>query len=132
MHLWYRAHRNENWPNDVDYVDCAFDALKEPMSPTEAKRIMRFFNHVPCFLGENEWIPFPKRHHIYYDFIEETEAYKEAKPVIEEIIKQNLGERYGRRGACNTIWPQRKQLLMEHYGIEWFTPKELNPGVCFD
>ena len=93
---------------------------------------MRFFDHVPCFLSENEWIPFPKRHHIYYDFIEETEAYKEAKPVIEEIIKQNLGERYGRRGACNTIWPQRKQLLMEHYGIEWFTPKELNPAVCFD
>ena len=132
MLQWYREHRNENWPNDVDYVDCAFDALKEPVAPTVAKRIMRVFNHVPCFLSENEWIPFPKRHHIYYDFIEETEAYKEAKPVIEEIIKQNLGERYGRRGACNTIWPQRKQLLMERYGIEWFTPKELNPAVCFD
>ena len=21
---------------------------------------------------------------------------------------------------------------MERYGIEWFTPKELNPAVCFD
>lgn len=130
MRQWYREHRQEDWPNDVDYVDSAFDALTEPRR--SKKRVMRIFDRVPCFLQGGEWIPFPKRQYFYYDFIEETEEYKAAKPIIEEILKQSLGEKYGWRGACNMLWPKRKQLLMERYGIEWFTPKELNPEVCFD
>lgn len=132
MFRWYQDHRSKEWPGNTVYMDRIFETLTQPKAPTLQKRLVRIFNRIPCFLCDSEWVAFPKRHHIYYDFIEETEVYQEAKPIIEEMIKQNLGEQCGRRGACNAIWSLRKQLLMEHYGIEWFTPAELNPGVCFD
>lgn len=93
---------------------------------------MRFINNIPCFLCEGEWVAFPKRHFVYYDFIEETEAYKEAEPIVEEIIKEKLGVRYRSFGSCHTIWELKKQLLMKHYDIEWFSPEELNPEDDFD
>ena len=68
----------------------------------------------------------------YYDFVEETAAYKEAAPVVEEIIKKNLGELYGCFGSCHRIWQQREQLLWDMYGIEWLSPATLNRAVCFD
>jgi hypothetical protein len=132
MFRWYQDHRSKEWPGDTVYMDRIFETLTQPKAPTLQKRLVRIFNRIPCFLCDSEWVAFPKRHHIYYDFIEETEVYQEAKPIIEEMIKQNIGEQYGRLGARNAIWSLRKQLLMEHYGIEWFTPAELNPGVCFD
>ena len=65
-------------------------------------------------------------------FVEETAVYKEVEPIIEELIKERLGELYDHMGACHAIWYHRKRLLMEKYGIEWFTPVELNPEVIFD
>ena len=132
MMQWYQEHRNEEWPGDVDNMDCVFQAVKNPDTPVEEHRVIKYLGRTPCFLCEGEWISFPKRGHLYYDFVEETSAYKEAMPIIEEIIKENLGEMYGCFGSCHTIWHQQKQLLMEIYGIEWFSPDELNRHVCFD
>ena len=69
---------------------------------------------------------------MYYDFVEDTAAYKEVEPIVEATIMEILGERYDYFGACHAIWHHRKRLLMEKYGIEWFTPAELNPEVKFD
>lgn len=132
MTQWYHEHRNEEWPGGVGNMDAVFRALIQPDIPIEERRIVKFVDWIPCFLHEGEWVSFPMRDHLYYDFVEETESYKKAVPIIEEIIKENLGELYGCFGSCHTIWRQRKQLLMEKYGIEWFSPSELNRGVCFD
>ena len=132
MIQWYHEHRNEAWPGGAGNMDAVFRALIQPDLPIEERRIVKFVDWTPCFLHEGEWVSFPKRDHLYYDFVEETEAYKKAVPVIEEIIKENLGEMYGCFGSCHTIWRQRKQLLMEKYGIEWFSPSELNRNVDFD
>ena len=132
MTQWYHEHRNEAWPGGVGNMDAVFQALIQPDIPIEERRIVKFVDWIPCFLHEGEWVSFPMRDHLYYDFMEETEAYKKAVPVIEGIIKENLGELYGCFGSCHAIWRQRKQLLMEKYGIEWFSPSELNRGVCFD
>lgn len=132
MLQWYQGHRNEEWPGGVENMDRVFQSMTQPDSPIEERRTVKFLDWTPCFFHEGEWIPFPMRDHIYYDFIEETEAYKEAVPVIEEIIKENLGELYGCFGSCHTIWRKRKQLLVERYGIEWFSPAELNRDVDFD
>jgi hypothetical protein len=35
-------------------------------------------------------------------------------------------------GAVHTYWRLKKQFLLEHYGIRWKTPAELNPNVAFD
>lgn len=132
MLQWYRDRRNGEWPGDVSHIDFAFRWVTEPPSSDSANREIKFVGYVPYYLHNGEWLPFPKQHHIYYDFVEKTAAYQEAEPVIEEIIKHNLGEMYGAFGSCHAIWYQRKKLLMERYGIEWFSPVELNPGVCFD
>ena len=132
MMQWYQEHRNEEWPGDVSNMDRVFRSLEQPEPSVTEKRGIKYIDCVPYFLYKDEWRPLPKRGDLYYDFVEETSAYKEAMPIIEEIIKENLGDLYGCFGSCHAIWHQRKQLLMEMYGIEWFSPAELNRYACFD
>ena len=129
---WYQEHRNPQWPGGVEIMDQIFRSLPLANVPVRGKRVVKFLEKIPCFLCEGEWITFPKRGKLYYDFVEDTAAYKEVIPVIEELIKARLGELYDQFGACHAIWYHRKRLLMEQYGIEWFTPVELNPDVIFD
>ena len=129
---WYQDHRNEEWPGGVEQIDQVFQLLTIPNISVKEKRVVKYFEEVPCFLCEGEWVSFPKKGHLYYDFVEETAAYKEAAPVVEEIIKKNLGELYGCFGSCHRIWQQREQLLWDMYGIEWLSPATLNRAVCFD
>lgn len=132
MLQWYREHRNEAWPGGAGNMDAVFRVLTQPDIPINERRIVKYLDQTPCFLYEGEWVSFPVRDHLYYDFVEETEAYKEAVPVVEEIIKENMGELYGCFGSCHTIWRQKKQLLMEKHSLEWFSPAELNRDVDFD
>ena len=132
MLQWYQEHRHEDWPGGVANMDRIFVVAQLGELPLIAKRVMRFIEGVPCYLEGYEWVPFPKQHFSYCDVIEETKAYKEAKPVIEEMIRKNMGRRYKMRGACYEIWHQRKELLEELYGIEWFSPAELNRNTRFD
>jgi hypothetical protein len=36
------------------------------------------------------------------------------------------------RGLCHRTWARIKELLRERHGIEWRSPRELNPWVIFD
>ena len=132
MLQWYQEHRDEGWPGSADYMDRIFCAAVQPGTLAGGKRIVKYFDDIPCFLCEGEWVSFPVRNGIFFDYIEETEAYKEVASVIEEVIKADLGEVYGGFGSCRAIWRERKRLLLEEYGIEWFSPAELNRMVCFD
>lgn len=134
MMQWYQEHRNPEWPGSVENMDHIFQSLTLSNIPVRGNRVVKFLKQIPCFLYEDEWISFPQRGplHLYYDFVEETAVYKEVEPIIEELIKERLGELYDHMGACHAIWYHRKRLLMEKYGIEWFTPVELNPEVIFD
>lgn len=132
MLRWYQEHRNEDWPGGVSNMDYIFQNLKHPDIPMKNRRIVRYLENKPCFLCEGEWVPLPMQGDMYFDFVEETAEYKEAEPIIEEIIKENLGQRYHSFGSCHEIWRLRKQLLMEKYGIEWLSPAELNRDVDFD
>ena len=129
MMQWYQEHRNPEWSGGVANMDHIFQALTLSNIPVRGNRVVKFLKQIPCFLYEDEWISFPQRGplHLYYDFVEETAVYKEVEPIIEELIKERLGELYDHMGACHAIWYHRKRLLMEKYGIEWFTPVELNP-----
>lgn len=129
---WYWERRNPQWPGGVANMDHIFQSLTLTNVPIRGNRVVKFLKQVPCFLHEGEWVSFPKRRNLYYDFVEETAVYKEVEPIIEELIKERLGELYDHIGACHAIWYHRKRLLMEKYGIEWFTPAELNLGVDFD
>ena len=65
----------------------------------------------------------------------------ELETKIDKRLKDNrdkqLGQvvfypREGRRGFCFLYWGIKKEILKEDYGIDWKTPKELNPLVFFD
>ena len=134
MMQWYQEHRNPQWPGGVANVDHIFRSLTLTNIPVRGNRVVKFLKQVPYFLYEGEWISFPQRGQLclYYDFVEETAVYKEVAPIVDALLKEKLGQRYYGRGSNYVVWPQRKRLLMEMYGIEWYSPIELNPGVDFE
>lgn len=132
MMQWYQEHRNPEWPGGVENMDHIFQSLTLSNVPVRGNRVVKYVYEAPYFLFDGKWITFPKRGDLYYDFVEDTAVYKEVEPIVEAMIMEILGERYDYFGACHAIWHHQKRLLMEKYGIEWFTPAELNPGVDFD
>lgn len=39
---------------------------------------------------------------------------------------------HGGLGFCRVYWLRKKQILWEHFGIEWRSPADLNPFVLFE
>jgi hypothetical protein len=37
-----------------------------------------------------------------------------------------------RMGRCHGIWSRTKKIMKEEHGIDWYSPREMNPGVRFD
>ncbi len=35
-------------------------------------------------------------------------------------------------GFCHGYWNCKKKILKDDYGIDWKTPDEMNPEICFD
>lgn len=63
----------------------------------------------------------------------------EDDPEIAKVIQQAEQEteeavRSCKRGMgfCHLVWNTKQQILKEKYGIEWFTPVEMNPAIIFD
>ncbi len=38
----------------------------------------------------------------------------------------------GESGYCHLVWSVQKRILKERHGIDWKTPKEMNPSVRYD
>lgn len=114
----------------------ALRSMKRSNNYIAKNRGLLFIANVPHFHYNGEWICFPsKKHGVFYDFydyIEETEIYKKAEPIIEELIKNELGDIYGTFGSCHEIWEMKKQLFLERYDVEWYSPAELNITWNYD
>lgn len=97
----------------------------------------------------------PMRGGIYYDPVEDTDAYKAVAYEVDQQTKTEMIEaRYPdfatrtdfegmtidsiynshvvRFGICHKYWRIKKAILLEDYNIEWRTPAEMNPQICFD
>lgn len=66
-----------------------------------------------------------------YDPIEDDEMYQRIELDVERKLNAELGDARG-LGYCHRYWRVKKRKLKEEYGIEWKTPTEMNPLVCFD
>lgn len=73
---------------------------------------------------------------VYYD-------PQEREPCTGEIIRRageeavkSLEERFpgmkGNPGYCRSLWIEKKNILLQKYGIDWKSPADLNPGIRFD
>lgn len=66
--------------------------------------------------------------------LKEQQLPREIEKEVDARAKQLATEQHGsiRLGYCHTFWSIKKKILMEDYGIDWQTPADLNPEVCFD
>ena len=51
---------------------------------------------------------------------------------VDSILEEEFKDVPPQMGLCYIVWARKKQLLKEMYNIDWKTPAELNPGICFD
>lgn len=51
---------------------------------------------------------------------------------LENKIEETLKEKRKSLGYCHQYWSAKKKILLEDYGIVWYSPAECNPGVLYD
>lgn len=68
------------------------------------------------------------------DPIDDDPRFKKIIEAVDEQVKQQLIEigAAGQWGSCHTAWFIKKNILKSEYGIEWKSPKDLNPQIVFD
>ena len=66
------------------------------------------------------------------DPVEQTPEYLAIEEKLEREIKLRLLSVKRTRGYCHRYWEVKKKILKKHYGIDWKSPKELNPHIKFD
>ena len=83
-------------------------------------------------IAKHEPIQYRREGRTSYYILEETEEFSEAMEVIQKKLDVVYPPEDRHLGRCHQIWKLQKRLLMDWYGIEWYTPAERNPHVCYD
>ena len=60
-------------------------------------------------------------------------AYTNLIAEVEDMVEQTMKEEgsYGQFGSCHRFWELKRDLLKER-GVQWRSPSELNPNICYD
>ncbi len=69
-----------------------------------------------------------------YDPIQDDPALKDAFEFAGAEARHlaKAGGLEGKLGTCHFMWDVQRRVLREKYGITWFSPKQMNPGVRYD
>jgi hypothetical protein len=67
-----------------------------------------------------------------HDPIEDDPQYASAFADADELVDSELSDVPHERGHCHRVWTTRKRILREQFGIDWLSPREMNPGIAFD
>jgi hypothetical protein len=67
-----------------------------------------------------------------YDPIEEDPESVKAMQQAEKETQEALSNSQRQMGFCHLFWNTKQRILKEKYGIEWFTPVQMNPGTIID
>lgn len=73
-----------------------------------------------------------------HDPIEDTVEYKRVIAEVNQEVNQEVDrfmEEHHNKvllGACHIDWAAKKRILKDKHDIDWKTPAEMNPIVCFD
>jgi hypothetical protein len=68
---------------------------------------------------------------ILYDPIIDDPTYAWAVKEAGERATEEVGRPF-KMGTCHRIWNRKKQILKEEFGIDWYSPREMNPSARFD
>lgn len=121
---------------------CMYDNIVINSNLEEAtEKVLRAFNGDTCkdafdstlFQADMDTIlnDFGTEAHIWSDPVESTAAYQTAMIIIRKQLDTEFPEDERVFGICHTIWGRQKELLAA-CGIDWLSPAEMNPTVCFD
>lgn len=71
------------------------------------------------------------RIHFLYDPINDDPAFAWAIKEAGQRVDDELGPPV-EMGSCHRRWRRKKEILKDEFGVDWFTPSEMNPGARFD
>ena len=66
------------------------------------------------------------------DPVEQTPEYLAIEEELEQEIRLQLQFVKRTRGYCYRYWEVKRKVLKKTYGIDWKSPKQLNPRIKFD
>lgn len=69
--------------------------------------------------------------HLKVDPIQASEKWEEVIYDVEKEIDEELKDESRGMGFCHAYWSTKRAALARH-GIEWKSPRTMNPGVMFD
>lgn len=67
-----------------------------------------------------------------YDPIEDDPRYRQILEAADLETKQALAGIPRGMGYCHRLWRTKHTILINKYGVVWFSPADLNPGYRFD
>jgi len=68
---------------------------------------------------------------LLYDPISDDPTYAWAIKEAGLRAEEEVGRPY-EMGSCHLVWRRKKQILKDEFGIDWYSPREMNPRVIFD
>lgn len=66
------------------------------------------------------------------DPIENSPKYRQIIEKADKEAKEICKNFEGQLGYCHHYWSVKERILREKYGIEWHSPRKMNPGIIFD
>lgn len=67
-----------------------------------------------------------------HDPVEWTARWEEVIDEADKIVEARLVDHPRGMGYCHAYWPERVEVLMSKFGVEWRSPARMNPRVIFD
>lgn len=70
-----------------------------------------------------------------YDPIERDKRYRKIFHDVDAEVDAMINAKYGEAsfiGRCHLEWHLKKEILKKKHNIDWKSPSEMNPDVCFD
>lgn len=74
----------------------------------------------------------PKIGHLRRDPVEYTHRWEQIYYDVEAALDERFMNAPRQMGLCFRIWNAKRELLKKEYGIDWHSPRQMNPGVKFD
>jgi hypothetical protein len=74
----------------------------------------------------------PKLQHEVFDPKESEQKYEHIFTDVDLIAERKVGNVKRNKNFIIEFWQQKKKVLRSKYGIDWKSPSELNPEICYE
>ena len=104
---------------------CSLTSAAQELSAVPRNQLTRILQAIA--------VQHPQPGELLRDPIEDEAAVKQAFAIAEQEAEASLGEVLKEQmGYCHLFWAEKASILKVRFGIEWFSPAQMNPGVLFD